>query len=321
MSGPPCQAVWSADVVFAGTVRSIEQFEAINRDGEQRPYEVVRFDVDRPFINSVAGPIELVSEPLNTCNYRFRVGGSYLVYAWKDQSARLSASVCSRTRTLAEAGDDIRFLTSMSRLGTGGRVYGRVNELVRDPAEEQWVDNGPVASLRVNVRGSTFSRDVVTDRNGRYELSGVPVGDVSISLQTRFGFEPRTAEGKISDLRGCVEANFTIAAQASATGRVVDEAGRPLAGVMVDAVAAELAGYQPLPFQEPVKTNDQGLFTFERLPPGEYVFGVNLTKGRWKPTTGQAMFLPGTPVAKEATIVELKPGDHKDVGALRLSAR
>jgi hypothetical protein len=99
------------------------------------------------------------------------------------------------------------------------------------------------------------------------------------------------------------------------------DAGRPLAGVMVDAVAAELAGYQPLPFQEPVKTNDQGLFTFERLPPGEYVFGVNLTKGRWKPTTGQAMFLPGTPVAKEATIVELKPGDHKDVGALRLSAR
>jgi hypothetical protein len=92
----------------------------------------------------------------------------------------------------------------------------------------------------------------------------------------------------------------------------------------VDAVAAELAGHQPPPYQEPAKTDDRGRFEFDDLPPGLYVFGINLTKPEWPPgykPAGAAVFLPGTAVAGDAATVELKPNDRVDVGILRLDGR
>jgi hypothetical protein len=51
------------------------------------------------------------------------------------------------------------------------------------------------------------------------------------------------------------------------------------------------------------------------------VFGVNVTKGRYKPPSGATTFLPGTTVVKDAAVFELKLGDRTDVGVLRLISR
>ena len=52
-----------------------------------------------------------------------------------------------------------------------------------------------------------------------------------------------------------------------------------------------------------------------------YVFGVNVTKGRYKPPSGPSAFLPGTAAATDVAAFELKPGDRTDVGVLRLTRR
>jgi len=116
--------------------------------------------------------------------------------------------------------------------------------------------------------------------------------------------------------------DLSIQQLAHASGRVVDESSRPVAGVMVEAVAAELAGFDPPPYQNPVKSNENGVFEFRDLSPGTYVFGVHLTKGGYlHHLTGPAVYLPGTGVANDATVIELKAGDKKEVGTLRLSNR
>jgi hypothetical protein len=320
--GPPCDAAWSADVIFAGTVRSIERIDQTNEDGRLYQANRVRFDVDQPLVNIADRKVEMITNPLSSCAYRFQTGKKYLVYATKTATSNLTTSVCSRTRLLSEASDDLRYLTALPKVGTGARVYGRVNEWGRDPADEHGVDYGPVENLVVTVRGDTFLKDLVTDEHGRYELTGVPLGKVSISLAPPFGFGAERADDRyVRDLRGCVEANFTIAAKAEAAGLVIDASGRPLPGVMVDAVAAELAAYQPKALQYPAKTDDRGIFKFEHLPPGTYVFGVNLTKDPGRPPTGSPTFVPGTSDAREAAVIELKAGDSKDVGVLRLVKR
>ncbi len=321
MSGPPCQAAWTADVVFAGTVRAVEE---IDHDGLGAPYRsmLVRFDVERGFVNAAPGPVEIVTGTGGgDCGYSFAIGGRYLVYAWKTPSSRLSTGSCSRTRPLDKAEEDLRYLTSMPASGTGGRVYGRVNEWRRDPAEEMAVDYGPLEGVTVNVRGTTFLRDVVTDAHGRYELTGLPTGKFTVTVVPPLGFDLRDLERELEvrDLRACSVADFSISETAVVWGRVVNASGAPVAGIEVEAVAAELAGFDPPPYQRPVKTDDRGAFEFEGLPPGSYVFGVNLTKRPGAPRRGSPVFLPGTAAARDATVIELKPGDRHEVGVLRLS--
>jgi hypothetical protein len=323
MSGPPCQAAWTADVVFSGTVRSVEQ---IDRDASGQPYRsvLVKFDVERAFVNAVPGPVEVVTGAGGgDCGYAFVSGRRYVVYAWKTESTQLTTGICSRTRPIEKADEDLRYLTSMPAKSPGGRVYGRVSEWRRDPAEDRAVDYGPLEGVTVSVRGAAFLRDTLTDAHGRFEIPNLPTGKATIAILPPFGFDTRYLEHEldIRDARACSEVNFTIALRAMASGTVVDASGRPMAGVEVEAVAAELAGFAPPPYQQPVKTDARGAFDFDDLPPGSYVFGVNLTKRPGLPSIEQSVFLPGTRLAREATVVELKPGDRKDIGVLRVAVR
>jgi hypothetical protein len=53
-------------------------------------------------------------------------------------------------------------------------------------------------------------------------------------------------------------------------------------------------------------------------PPGAYVFGVDITQGRYQRPSGPPTFLPGTGDAKDATVFELEPGDNRDLGSIRI---
>ncbi len=323
MSGPPCQATWSADAVFAGTVVSMTPLE---RDASRDAFQslLVRFQVDRAFVPASAAFMEVATGMGGgDCGYRFKVGQKYLVYANRNSSSqRLTTGICSRTRPLAEAAEDLQYLATIGRPSGGARVYGRINEMRRDPAEATAIDYGPVEGIPVSLRGAGFSRETTTDANGRFSFIGVPLGKAAVRIVLPFGFEPNPFERdvEIRDPRACGLVDLAIQQFVKASGTVVDAAGRNVPGVMVDAVAAELAGFMLQPYQQPARTNQNGVFEFRALPPGAYVFGVNLTRN---PVTrglnGPAIYLPGTRVASEAAVFELKAGDQKDIGTLRLT--
>jgi hypothetical protein len=202
-------------------------------------------------------------------------------------------------------------------------VFGRITQWQRHPAEGHAVDYGPVEGVAVSVRGASFSRDVLTDAHGRYELTGAAPGEYTISVSPPPEFDDRDLERRfeLKTARGCSEHDFHLRSMAHAFGTVIDGTGRSLAGVLVDAVAAELAGFQPPAHHQPARTNEHGRFEFTDLPPGTYVFGVNLTKRGASRPTGPSIFLPGTAVAREAAIIELKAHDRTDVGVLTIGGR
>jgi hypothetical protein len=321
-SGPPCQAAWDADAIFTGTVRAVDHVTETVGSGVRVVDTIVRFEIQQPILNMSEGSVELVNEGMSTCSYRFNEGQRYLVYARKREDGRLMAGICSRTRPLAEAAEDLRFLSALPKSGAGARVYGRVTESIQHPAEEHGVDYGPLEHITVTVRGATFSRDVLTDKDGRYELTGVPPGAVTVSIVPPFGshgYGEHTA--MVKDLRACVAADFTVEPRATAHGIVLNEAGRPVAGILVEAIAEELAGHQPKAIHTPAKTDEHGRFAFDRLPPGAYVFGIDITRRVYPPSSGRQAYLPGTAVAREATVFNLKAGDKTDVGVMRLPTR
>lgn len=321
-SGPPCQAAWTADVVFSGTVRAIDRIESSAGD---LTFDRVRvtFEVEQGYISAPSRVVEVrTGSGGGDCGYSFKIGKRYLVYGWNRPATGLTTGICSRTRPIEEAAEDLRYLKTIPPKGTGARVYGRINEWRRDPAEEQGADYGPLEGIRVSLESPTMQMDAVTDANGRFDVKNVPVGKARITVLAPVGFDARylSHEIDITDPRACGEQNFTLTLRATASGTVVDESGRPVAGVQVDAVAAELAGFDPPPYVYPVKTDERGVFAFDSLPPGSYVFGINLTKRPGLPRLGASVFLPGVSTARDALVIELKAGDEKVVGVLRLPA-
>jgi len=319
--GLPCQVAWRADAVFAGVVVSIE---AVDNDSLGAPYQskLVKVSVQRGFTNEVSGTVDVITGMGGgDCGYDFKEGERYLIYAFRSvSSGRLTASICSRTRLLSEAAEDLKYLGSPPPPG-GGHVFGRIKEVRRHPAEMELVDYGPMDGVAVSLRGESLARGGITDANGRFDFTQLPVGKGVVTVAIPFGFEPRTweQEFEIRDPRACAQFELQIQPAARASGVVVDASGRPVKDVMVDAVAAELAGFDPPQYQYAVRTNERGDFQFDALPPGEYVFGINLTNpGNGRPRAGGPLFMPGTRVASEAAVIELKAGDTTHIGTLQL---
>ncbi len=112
-----CMAPGAPDVerdnstaVFAGRVASIT---TVNRGGVA-PQLQVAFDVSQSWKGPAAASIEvLTSESSASCGVTFTQGGEYVVYT-NDSEGYLNASLCSRTRPLADADEDLAALGDAS---------------------------------------------------------------------------------------------------------------------------------------------------------------------------------------------------------------
>ncbi len=317
-SGPPCHAAAQGDAVFAGTVLSVTERAATTMEGVAYTEQIVRFHLERAFVNSTPGPIELTQAALSSNTYQFAVGVRYVVYAWKDADGRLSTSNCSRTRPLAQAREDLEYFATLPQRTAGVLVSGRVTEWGRHPAEEHGADYGPLKDVVVSATGATYSRSVTTDQRGRYAFPEVPRGKLTVTVVAPAGLGPDVRREFDVKSFGCLPADFALSATATVTGTVQDQNGRPINGLAIDAVAEELAAFRPHAYERPVRTDEYGTFVFDRLPPGRYVLGVNLTSPQVRPATGTPLFFPGTTSAQDATVFELTPGDRKDLGIVRL---
>jgi hypothetical protein len=323
MPNPPCAAVWAADAIFAGTVRQIDDVATPGPHGGVSESKIVTFEVERGFVNAAPGRLQVVTSAWGaSCGYRFTLGQQYLVYAYaSDGNTALVASRCSRTRPIEQAEEDLRYLQHLPDPARGARVYGRVSFLHREAFSTEAIDYGPLSGLAVLVRGVGFVREAITDADGRYEIGGLPIGEVSVSVDAPRGTNPRTAarDLRLDDRRGCGQANFELFYSATATGRVVDRSGQPVARVQIEAVDFELAGHGPAP-QWSAWVDASGRFTFDDLPPGRYVFGIGLTRVPHVPPKPRSreVYLPGVLLVSDARVVDVKAGDEIELGVLRL---
>jgi hypothetical protein len=301
-------------------VRSIESIKLV--DGE---FPVTRKRVTFVAIERYLNVPELPTLDVSTgagggdCGFGFDVGERYLVYAWRSESGELTTGICSRTKLLANAAEDVEFLRSMPAKGSGGRVFGRVLERRRGPAEYRVTDYVPLEGIRVTVQGASVQRDVLSDASGKFEVTGLPLGKLKVQATVPSGYDTRylTRDVDIRDLRACGAVDFYLNLSAVAYGTVLDASERPVAQMTIEVIPAGFVGTDPPRIF--VISDERGMFKFDDLPPGRYLFGVNLTKSR-RPQ-GPPVFLPGVANASDAKVIELTAGDEVNVGILRLPGR
>jgi hypothetical protein len=325
-SGAPCQNTFQTDAVFSGTVRSITEIPA---DGPPlRPNEMrfprgfrVEFDIIsayRGIEGSTTTILTAGSGP--ACGYSFKQGERYLVYAYR-RDGDLVTGICSRTGLLAQAGDDIRFLETLSLPGTSARLYGTVRHWEQDLATGQPQDHGSMRDVHVRALGATSAFDARTDASGAYEIA-LPPGKYEVAVLPPAGYSERylTQTVELRDARACFAADFGVRFDGRIRGIVRQSSGEPAAGISVDVMAAQDVVKTGYTHTAVAVTDAEGRFEFLEVSPGRYVVGVDLTRKMSPKVVFPTTFHPGTPDPARATIVELTGGQHRELQPMMLPA-
>jgi hypothetical protein len=129
--------------------------------------------------------------PFGECGYDFQIGETYLVYADGDEESDiLSTGVCSRTKRITDAGEDLGFLFFLkhdakrsSRLegyATSDPLFQAEFDKLRDLQSVK----SPAANVVVALESAGGNRYVRTGTNGRFVFDGLAAGDYTLSAFT-----------------------------------------------------------------------------------------------------------------------------------------
>lgn len=146
-------------------------------------------------------------------------------------------------------------------------------------------ERGTLAGARVTVETAAGSRSVVTDADGEYQLGDLHAGPVTVRVRAD-GYAEGSASGTIRNERGRRATELprvSLEREATASGTVVDEAGKPVVGARVAAgsVPVVLSG-DKLPSRV-VLTDRSGAFTLGQLPSGRLAleaYAAGVGRGR-----------------------------------------
>lgn len=180
-------------------------------------------------------------------------------------------------------------------------------------------DSGaPIRRAEVRAMStSSISRLTTTDADGRYELRNLPAGEYRVTV-SRSGFvtlgygqrRPSEASAVITLAEGQrVAANLALPRGGAITGRVLDDAGEPVADVRVQAMRARLVEGRRRVEQVGVTdtTDDRGAFRLYGLEPGDY-FVAALVRTPTPENASMSVFT-GTPRGDVlATVPVFHPG-------------
>jgi hypothetical protein len=317
--GTPCESYGSAAAVFVGTPISVREADRSNQKDVDWTPKAFKFSVEQSYLGVEGTEIEVFTgRGGGDCGYGFRIGERYLVYASNYQN-RLTTGICSRTTPFSKATDDLAFLGTLSSATPGATIYGQV---VRNTPPK--TNTPPInEDIVVKIEGDNVRREIHPDPHGHYRVAGLTAGKFKVALQLpeTFIVSQPEREVSISD-RGCASVVYYISENGRMSGRVVDEAGQPVARILVSVVPS---GSDPkAAFVTLDRTDDEGQFNFSAIPSGRYLIAVNFNRYPEPNDTTNAYppaFYPGVVDQTAAEVISLGMGEKRTGLDIRISAR
>lgn len=207
--------------------------------------------------------------------------------------------------------------------GVSAHIFGTVYDPNGVPA--------PGATVSATAAApSTVIVSAVTDANGVYTLSGLPVGSVSVSAVLTDGTGTASVTGNVPDTTTAVEFDLGLASPGNVSGVVYDKSGNPLPNVEIDLASD---GDTSTSYGE--STASDGSYIFGNIAPGTItltikqnglitgtmtgtlpyggnaIINVNLT-------TGARLVVPSLrPRQPEATLALAEPRTRRPLPALQ----
>jgi hypothetical protein len=305
-SMPACQRFWTADAVFTGVVTNVTWSE----DKKQRLSQTTVV-VERGF-RGASGQVVLTGA-FTSCHYNFIVGQRYLVYAYRNADGTLGAGICSGTKPLTDAAEDLDYAEQPPLPGAGGRIYGRVRRIEQDLLDRRKSQDKYPAGVAITLRNSSgIALELVTDAQGAFEATGLKPDKYAVSMDApataRVYYEPTTIDLKD---RACVPVSVAYQSDGRIGGRIVDANGLPAGKVWVSVFPSEFTTkkeYPEVSMQTKI-TDANGRYEIGPLPPGDYQVGVNVEWPARLESPYPPTYFPGVVARVQAETITIREGD------------
>lgn len=168
--GPP-QAYCQAAAVFIGTVTDISPAPEPGERDPQNKVRTFRFSVEESFRGVQNEPVEIVAGGY-WCAPFFHKATSYLIYAGRIKNDnRFFVTEGNRIMPASRAKDDLKFLRSLPRAGSGGNVIGWLN----------WKSWEALSGIKIILNGQPQWFETTTDERGSFQFMNVPPGTYKMS--------------------------------------------------------------------------------------------------------------------------------------------
>ena len=185
-AGAPCKAFEKTPTVFVGLVTTISRMDVKTTSGDDYYDRLVSFAVERSYKGLTAKTADVLSVWNSDCGYRFQEGVRYLVYAYpRSSTGKLTTGICSRTRPLSEASEDLEYLNKKEKPSHGAGIEGMIEEL---DSKSQTL--GSLEGIQVLVQGPAGNETIVTRKDGRFQLWGLLPGTYRVTPALPKSFWP-----------------------------------------------------------------------------------------------------------------------------------
>ncbi len=300
----PCQAYGEASAVFVGTVIN-SRIITIKQSDYEAQRRVVRFSIDTPFRGVEDAEVE-VSTGLGggDCGFGFVQTQQYLVYAY-EYEGKLSTSICTRTRSISKAEDDLSYIRGLARAKPGVVIRG---EVVRYRRNEQGnLDNLPLTGITVTIEGQT-RKTTETDAKGQYVVEGLPAGDYVVKVSLPEGLSTRgEPEQKVNVAdRGCAVVGFWLEPDGRLSGRVLNPQGLPVNKAEVFLIEFDKERYRG--HWAAAYSDEEGRYAFKRIPPGRYVLSIRFDGMTSQNRPFPMIYYPGVSDRAQAKVITVGEG-------------
>jgi hypothetical protein len=314
--GPPCAEYWNAATIFMGRVESISLVPAGRPDAD--PLRLVTFSVIEMLKGPDARPTLQIRTPRGPCSPSFVVDRAYIIYASRDSDGQLATDMCSRSRPVDRAAEDVLYARNIAAGAPAlGRISGHVVLRSRDLARARDRQQ-PMSNVSVILRKGEFSTRVRTNLHGAFTVDSLDAGvyDVDLDHPGVFRVTPMPARVELTDVRGCAIVNAAMHPDGTVAGRVVDDRHRPIEGLTIDlTVRNGLDQTPPAPGPERLRTvtRRDGTFELRGVPPGRFVIGLN-TRHAGSVNPLPRVFHPGVITVSNAQLVTMAAGGRVEIG-------
>jgi Carboxypeptidase regulatory-like domain len=280
-------------MVFSGHAVSIQSVPDPTPPGTVGPGRNEVFFAVREDFKGNAGKEVIIrtNNQSSACGFDFETGKDYVVFA-NEINGQWWTSICSLTHELKSADDaDLGWLRGISSLPPGATIFGRLTMRVstRDTTGDTW-HAAPMAGTVVTIAGPE-SRTATTDAGGNYRVAGLQPGTYQVSATAPDGYSAfdnpfgpwyNAAMNPAVVDRGCAEVDLSTQINGRIHGQVLLASGAPAqeVNVTLDRTPDEDRGDPKRMWHNRpayATTKADGSFEFNRLDPGAYILGVNVT--------------------------------------------